>query len=101
MIAALISLPWEIKVIFEGCWQFLTQVLFGIMLKYLFVLSFFLLYVKTVDVTSDEKWDNFKVKWTLPGQGGFIDQPKKQSDAESKNWKQVLNSFRGCSSRKK
>ena len=71
------------------------------MLKYLFVLSFFLLYVKSQDVISDEKWDNFKIKWTFPHeQGGFIDQPKTKGEAEAKSWKQVSNRFRGCSSRK-
>ena len=72
------------------------------MLKYLFVLSFLLLYVKCEDVTSDEKWDNFKIKWTPPGEKpeGFLDQPKTQSDAVSNNLKQVSNRFRGCSSTK-
>ena len=70
------------------------------MLKYLFALSFILLHVKCEDVTSDEKWDNFKIKWTPPGAGGFIDQPKTQSDAVSKNWNQVSNRFRGCSLKK-
>ena len=67
------------------------------MLKYLFVLSFFLLFVKCEDAISDEKWDNFKIKWTLPGQGGFLDQPKTQEEAVLKNWTQVSNRFRGCS----
>ena len=59
------------------------------------------MYVKSKDVISDEKWDNFKIKWTFPNeQGGFIDQPKTQRDAVSKSWKQISNRFRGCSSRK-
>ena len=67
------------------------------MLKYLFVLSFFLLYVKSEDVTSDEKWDNFKIKWTKPGEkpAGFLNQPKTKSEAEEKKWKLVSNK-RGC-----
>ena len=67
------------------------------MLKYIFVLSVFLLHVECEKVTNDEKWDDFKIKWTLPGQGGFLDQPKTQAEAVSKNWKQVSNTFRGCS----
>ena len=73
------------------------------MLRYLFVLSFFLLYVKCKDVTSDEKWDEFKIKWTRPGQepAGFLDQPITVVDAISKNWNQVADKFRGCSKHKK
>ena len=72
---------------------------FGIMLKYIFVLSFFLLYVKCKDIISDEKWDNFKIKWTFPGKepAGFLDQPKTRTEAEEKNWKQVSDEKRGCS----
>ena len=67
------------------------------MLKCLLILSFFLFYIKCEDVTSDEKWDDFKIKWTPPGQGGFLDQPKTQAEAVSKNWKRVSDGKRGCS----
>ena len=70
---------------------------FGKMLKYIFVLSFFLVYVKCNDVTSDEKWDNFKIKWTLTGEGGSLDQPKTKTDAISKKWNPVTDKVRGCS----
>jgi len=67
------------------------------MLKCLLILSFFLFYIKCEDVTSDEKWDDFKIKWTLPGKGGFLDQPKTQTEAEKKDWKEVSDGKRGCS----
>ena len=69
----------------------------AMILKYLFGLLFFFLFVKSEEITSDEKWDNFKIKWTLPGQGGFLDQPQTQAKAVSKNWKQVSDGKRGCS----
>jgi len=70
-------------------------------LKYLFGLSFFFLFVKCEEVIeeSNEKWDNFKIKWTYPGLTpvGFLDQPQTQAEAVSKNWKQVSDGKRGCS----
>merc|ERR1712051_487784 len=67
------------------------------MIKCLLILSFFLFYIKCEDITSDEKWDDFKIKWTLPGQGGFLDQPKTQAEALSEDWKRVSDGKRGCS----
>ena len=71
------------------------------MLKCLLILSSFLFYIKCEDVTSDEKWDDFKIKWTPPGKGGFLVQPKTQAEAVSKDWKEVLDGKRGCSTNAK
>ena len=49
-------------------------------LKNLFALLFFFLFVKCEKVIdeSNEKWNDFKIKWTYPGfkPVGFLDQPK-------------------------
>ena len=73
-------------------------------LKHLFGLSFFFLFVKCkIIYESDEKWDKFKIKWTYPGRKpvGFLDQPKTKDEAVSKGWKEVSDGKRGCSNENK
>ena len=70
-------------------------------LKNLFGLLFFFLFVKCEKVIdeSNEKWNDFKIKWTYPGETpvGFLDKPKTKDEAVLKNWKPVSDGKRGCS----
>ena len=55
----------------------------------IFLLTF---YVQGDEEVSQQKWGDFKIKWTLPGTK-FLDQPQTKDDAISKNWNRVSD---GC-----
>ena len=62
----------------------ILKTIFGI-----FLLTFF---VQGDEEVSQQKWGDFKIKWTLPGTK-FLDQPQTKDDAISKNWNRVSD---GC-----
>lgn len=62
----------------------ILKTIFGI-----FLLTFF---VQGDEEVSQQKWGDFKIKWTMPGTK-FLDQPQTKDDAISKNWNRVSD---GC-----
>ena len=62
----------------------ILKTIFGI-----FLLTFF---VQGDEEVSQQKWEDFKIKWTMPGTK-FLDQPQTKDDAISKNWNRVSE---GC-----
>ena len=62
----------------------ILKTIFGI-----FLLTFF---VQGDEEVSQQKWGDFKIKWTRPGTK-FLDQPQTKDDAISKNWNRVSD---GC-----
>ena len=61
-------------------------------LKTIFGISLLTFFAQGDEEVSQQKWGDFKIKWTMPGTK-FLDQPQTKDDAISKNWIRVSD---GC-----